>query len=1093
MFNYLIKEGLFSALINKTKSKRLFFAILLFGIGVATSYASEPNPVPAMNMPEVAITAQQGITITGIVTDTDGEPLPGVNITVKGTTTGIVSDANGNYTLTVTSNEAVLVFSYIGFVRQELTVGNRRNINVKLSEDSRQIDEVVVVGFGTQKKVNLTGAVGTVSADALLNRPVQNVTQALQGLVPGLNIQSLVGFINQAPAMNIRGTGNLGTGSSANPLVLIDGMEGSLINLNPEDIENISVLKDAAASSIYGSRAPFGVILVTTKKGTAGQVKVNYNNNFSWSAPTMLLNVADSYSTATIMNDMYFNSGQGATVAGDWFRRIEDYYYGRIKTVAVPDASDNRIWSFETNANENVYDYLYNKAAFSHHHNLSANGGNDRYNYHISMGYIDQNGLLKYGTETYKKYMSTGTIEAKMTDWLKMQYTTRFIRSDYNRPEALTQDIYLQLLTTNMPYRCTFDDNGLFFRGSYVQTFAEKGRANSQNDSFNQHISASITPVKNWVTTLEFNYGINTTTNDSYTKKANYYYIDGTTWIEPAGNTIASNSQVKNNALNMNVYTSYQFDLLQDHHFNVMAGGQVDNVKYSQFSVSRVGLINDDLPVLDLTSGLDYLGEEQTPTLSGSKREWSTAGFFGRINYDYQGRYLLEANLRYDGSSRFRSDQRWNWFPSFSAGWNIAREKFWSDLTNTVNLLKLRGSYGSLGNQNTDSWYPTYQVMSISINSGSWLQNGNRPNTTSSPALISALLTWEKVQSWNIGLDAGAFNNRLTASFDYYQRKTLNMVGPAMDLPDILGKTAPRMNNTDLKTYGFELELGWQDRLSNGLFYKVRLLLSDYQTDITRYPNDSKLLSTYIAGQKLNNIWGYETIDIARSDEQMEAHLATLPNGGQDALGSNWRAGDMMYKDLNGDGKITAGASTLDDPGDRKVIGNSTPRYQFGLDLQADWKGFDARIFFQGVGKRDFWPNNELFFGATGRYSMFPIKEVMDYFRLEPSNHLPANPNAYYPRPLATGNTKNYQQQTKYLQNAAYIRLKNVSLGYTLPKQLTSKFFVAQMRLFVSGENLWTGTKLAPMFEPESIMGLNVRGDGYPLQKIWSFGLNITL
>ena len=1045
-------------------------------------------------------TERQGITITGTVTDADGIPMPGVTVLVKGSMQATVTNANGAYAINAPDGNATLAFSFVGYASQEIAVGDLRVINVALSETTRQIEEVVVVGFGTQKKVNLTGAVGTVASTDLLNRPVQNAIQALQGLATGLNIQSMAGYINQAPTVNIRGTGNLGTGASDSPLVLIDGMEGDLINLNPHDIESISVLKDAAASSIYGSRAPFGVILVTTKKGTAGQVKVNYNNNFSWAAPTLVQDIADSYSTVTMMNDMYFNEGGLATVAGEWFQRIEDYYYGRITTVAIPDTSDPRIWSWLTNANVNVYDIMYNNAAFSHNHNLSASGGNDRLTFHMSMGFLDQNGLIRHGAETYKKYMPTGTVEAKMTDWLKIRYTTRFIRSDFSRPTALPDNswgdqssFYSQLLTDNMPYRCQFDDNGFWFRGLSLQRLAEGGRATTQSDALTQQASIRIDPVKNWVTTLEFNYGINTTTNHSYSKRLINHYVDGTAWVDPTAGTSATNSMTKNNALNMNVYTSYQFDLLQAHNFNVMAGGQLDNVKYSTFGGSRMGLINEDLPVLNLTTGLDGLGEEQTPTLNGSTNEWSTAGFFGRLNYDYKGRYLLEANLRYDGSSRFRDNKRWNWFPSVSAGWNIARENFWGDLTGTVNLLKIRGSWGSLGNQNTNSLYPTYQVMSININSGAWLQNGNRTTWTSSPNLISALLTWEKVQSWNIGLDAGAFNNRLTASFDWYQRKTLNMVGPAMDLPDILGKAAPQMNNTDLKTDGFELELAWQDRLFNDLSYSVRFLLSDYQTEVTRYPNESKLLSTYNAGQKLNNIWGYETIGIARSNEEMEAHLTTLPNGGQSALGSNWRAGDIMYKDANDDGRITAGASTLDEPGDRKVIGNYTPRYRFGLDIQTNWKGFDARIFFQGVGKRDYWPAEVAFFGCVGRYAMFPTKASLDYFRAEPSNHLPANTNAYYPRPLVTTNSKNYAPQTGYLQNAAYIRLKNISLGYTLPRQITAKFFVAQMRLFVAGENLWTGTKIAPMFEPESIMGLEARGDGYPLQKIWSFGLNITL
>jgi hypothetical protein len=424
----------------------------------------------------------------------------------------------------------------------------------------------------------------------------------------------------------------------------------------------------------------------------------------------------------------------------------------------------------------------------------------------------------------------------------------------------------------------------------------------------------------------------------------------------------------------------------------------------------------------------------------------------------------------------------------------MARESFWENLQNTVSVLKLRTSYGELGNQNTNNWYPTYQVISVSANSGSWLQNGTKPNVAYSPELISSTLTWEKIISSNVGIDVAALNNRLTGSFDYYVRETRDMVGPAMELPNILGKTVPRSNNTDLKTYGFEVEIGWQDRLENGLLYNARFILSDYQTEITRYPNATQSLSTYIAGQKLGNIWGYETIGIAKSNEEMEAHLASLPEGGQNALGSNWMAGDIMYRDLNNDGKINSGSYTLNDHGDLKVIGNNTPRYQFGLDMNSAWKGFDLRIFLQGVAKRDYWTSSPMFFGnSTGFWNQINLKEHVDYFRLEQSNHLPANIDAYYPRPLYNNYAKNFRTQTRYLQNAAYIRLKNISLGYTIPQQATRKLYVNRLRIYFSCENLWTGTKLAPMFDPESIDGMNTFGDGYPLEKIISFGLNVTL
>jgi hypothetical protein len=530
---------------------------------------------------------------------------------------------------------------------------------------------------------------------------------------------------------------------------------------------------------------------------------------------------------------------------------------------------------------------------------------------------------------------------------MKLRYTTRFIRTDYSRPTDLVDANFDDIARQGWPFLPVYDDNGYYYpANSPLLGIIEGGRTNEQTDSYNNHASMEIEPVKNWVTTIEFNYNSKTYIQQAVSLKTYHHNVAGepivkrqTSWVQE--------QLSKNNLLNMNVFSSYHFKLNNVHNLAILMGAQLEDMKYSFFASKRDGIIVDDLPVIDLTSGLNYDGTAATPYVSGNMKAWSTAGYFGRFNYDYEEKYLLEANLRYDGSSRFQREKRWNWFPSFSVGWNIAREGFWGNLSKKVNLLKLRGSYGKLGNQNTDSWYPTYQTISISTSSGTWLQNGAKTNIAASPALISSSLTWEKINTWDAGVDVGAFNNRLTGSFDYYIRKTLDMVGPAIELPNILGKSVPKSNNTDLKTSGFELEIGWHDRLNNGLSYGGRLLLWDSQGEIMKYPNSKNLLSTYIAGQKFYNIWGYETIGIAKSDEEMQSYLSSLPNGGQDALGSKWAAGDIMYKDLNGDGKINSGSGTLDDPGDRKIIGNSTSRYNFGLDLNAEWRGFDFRVFFR--------------------------------------------------------------------------------------------------------------------------------------------------
>lgn len=1038
--------------------------------------------------------AQKGsITVSGTVTDESGAAMPYVYVMVKGTSAYAVTDDNGKYSISVPGKDAVLTYSFLGYTDAERTVSNRKTIDVMMYAEVNELDDVVVVGFGTQKKVNLTGAVGTVSSDELKDRPVANLQQALQGLVPGLNISQSSGFIDSTPSFNIRGVGSVSTSASASPLVLIDGVEGDINNLNPQDVESISVLKDAAASSIYGSRAAFGVILITTKKGEAGTVNVNYYNNFRWAAPVVVPEPMDSYTLTTYVNDACDNSNTARFFTEEHIQRIKDYQEGKITTVNIPDPANPSVWGnpyYYGNANNNFYDALYKDWQFSQEHNISASGGNDKFSFYASLGYLDQNGLLKITDDNFKRFTPMLSVEAKVTDWMKLTYTTRFTRRDYDQPRNVVQGLYDNWGRQSWSYLPIYDDNGYFAEGGQVPAIVLGGRKKTQIDNYNNHGSLVIEPVKNWVTTLDVNYNVTSTAVHDAALPARYKHDVAGNPIEDTFTGQIEEQNTKDNFFNMNLYTSYNFSIADKHNFMFMVGAQMEKLKRKYTKMSRIGLVVDELDEIDMTTGIDYLGEEQEPVLVGNSSAWGTAGYFGRINYDYMGKYLLEVNLRYDGTSRFRNDKRWNWFPSFSVGWNIAQEKFWSRIKPYVGLFKLRASYGMLGNQNTNDWYPTYELMNIATNSGTWLQNGQRPNVAYSPELISASLTWEKVNTVNAGFDIGALKNRLTASFDYYIRETLDMVGPSQELPDILGKTPPPTNNTDLRTYGFDFEIGWRDVLANGFQYSAKFLLSDNYTIITSYPNQEKLLSTYYEGQRLGDFWGYETIGIARTDEQMQEHLASLPNGGQTALGSNWAAGDIMYKDLNHDGRINNGSNTLDDPGDTKIIGNSTPRYSFGLDLNASWKGFDLRLFFQGVGKRDFYTNDPMFFGIAknGLWTMIPLVQHLDYFRAEPSGNLPANTDSYYPRPLMSGFQKNQVWQSGYVIDASYIRLKNITLGYTLPASLTKKFFVSSLRVYLSGENLLTFTKVPDMFDPETISA----GDTYPLQKVMTVGMSIT-
>ncbi|KQS27177.1 SusC/RagA family TonB-linked outer membrane protein [Dyadobacter sp. Leaf189] len=1045
----------------------------------------------------------QTVKVEGTVTDAQG-PLPGVSVVVKGTSTGTITDASGIYKLDAADN-AVLVFTFIGYQAREMSLtglapnaNGTYSLDVALDNDNNNLEEVVVVGFGTQKKVNLTGAVATVDAKAIENRPVRNATQALQGLVTGLNISQNNGSLESNPSINIRGTGTIGN-SSSSPLIMVDGMEGSLNAINPQDIESISVLKDAAAAAVYGSRAAFGVILVTTKKGKAGKLSVNYNNSFRSTTPVLMPKMMDSYTFALYFNDAGQNGGSAPHFNTEHLQRIRDYQSGTLQNSVIVNPNNAAYWADGYgygNANVDWYKEMFRNRTLSQEHNFSLSGGSEKTQVYISGNYMGQQGLMRFNQDDFTRYGATAKINTKLTDQLSVNYSTRFIREDYNRPSNLTNGFYQDLGRQGWPTLPLYDPNGFLFSSpSPALGMAEGGKDRNQTDFLYQQLQMVFEPVKGWKTFGEVNYRTRNDFRHWDVQKTYNHDVNGNPYVYNNNSEVYEYAN-KENYFNANLYSEYSLTLANKHFFKLMGGFQTELTKYRNLSAQRNGVIVASLPTIATTSGTDANGVAVPPSVTGLYHRWATAGFFGRLNYDYDGKYLLEANLRYDGSSRYRAEQRWNLFPSVSVGWNVAREKFFEDNISFINTLKFRASYGQLGNQKpadgSTDFYPTYVTMPVGTANGSWLINGVRPNTASAPGLISSTLTWETIKSYDLGLDWGMLGNRLTGSFDWFQRKTLNMVGPAPTLPVILGTGVPQTNNTDLKTQGFEFEIAWNDRLKNDLGYNVRLLLSDYQTTITRYPNETNDLGRYREGQKMGDIWGYTTLGIAKSQEEMDAHLATLSNGGQSAFGSQWAAGDIMYADLNGDGIINSGANTLANPGDQRKIGNSTPRYTIGADINLDWKGFDFRAFIQGVLKRDYWQGSYFFWGATDNiWWSTGFVDHADYFRADANHPLGQNLDPYYPRPTF-GTSKNKQTQTRYLQDASYLRLKNLQLGYTIPQTITQKAGIQKLRIYFSGENVLTKTKMAKMFDPETIDG-GSGGSVYPLSKVYSAGLSITL
>ncbi len=751
---------------------------------------------------------QQESTCKGVVKDDKGETIIGASVLVKGTTNGTITDLDGKFNLNNVKKGDVLEISYIGYKTLEVK-WEGTPLNLLLKTDTQTLDEVVVVGFGTQKKVNLTGSVSTVGAEELQSRPVSNVSQALQGLVPGMNFDYGTsgngGQLNTEMNVSIRGTGTIGEGSSASPLILIDGMEGNMNMLNPNDIENISVLKDAAASSIYGSRAPYGVVLITTKKGKAGKVNINYNNNFRWSQAINMPEVADSYTYATYFNKMQLNDGATAVqFDNERLQAIKDYQNGIITTTTKPNRETPSIWDWIGNTDTDWYDVVFGGTAFSQEHSLSANGGNEKFQYYFSANYMNQEGLVAIRRDKLKRYTVTAKINADLFPWLKMSYNTKYMRKDFTQPTALTENVLYHNIAKRWPMEPIFDPNGHSMSNTIYNPIMYGGDASTQTDWLYQQFQIIAEPIKNWKIIGELNYKVIDDFGHTDYLKSPLYNVNNELYYGDTWNTTKVVERTeRTNYFNTNIYSEYMHTFNDVHNLKVMAGFQSELNKWRKISASAMDLISEDIPNINAATGTQKIE-------SAGANHWATAGFFGRINYDYKERYLFEVNLRYDGTSRFARNKRWNLFPSFSAGWNVARESFMEDISNVINTLKLRGSWGELGNQNTDNLYPYIQLMKFAAQDkeSHWLINNARPNTANAPDLISALLGWERMRSWNIGVDLGMLNNRLTLSFDWFNRKTVDMVGPAPELPVTLGAAVPKTNNTDMQSVGFELDLG---------------------------------------------------------------------------------------------------------------------------------------------------------------------------------------------------------------------------------------------------------------------------------------------
>lgn len=1056
-----------------------------------------------------ATSQQQVRKVTGAITDSKGEPIIGANVMVKGSTNGTITDVDGHFSLEVTDN-SILQISYIGYLALDVAVGNKTSLNIVIHEDTQKLDEVVVVGYGTQKKVNLTGAVEQVTSEVFENRSVPNVTQALQGSVPNLNITITDGKPSRSASYNVRGTTSIGQGGDA--LVLIDGVEGDPSTLNPNDIASVSVLKDAASASIYGARGTFGVVLITTKEPAKDKTSITYTGNFSLQSPVTVPDVVtDGYEYASHFYEAY-HAWNNYSADPKNINKTQDFSLGyleefkRRKEQGITDEIDvDANGKYVYYGNADYYDTLYKKNTFAQDHNLSLTGSNGKLNYYVSGRFYGYDGLFRYNTDDYKTMNLRAKGSIQLFDWLKVENNMEFSNMDYHNPMNVGEggSIWRNISDEGKPCQPIFNPDGsLTFASAYsVGDFIYGKNGIDTNNKVLRNTTSFTTSFLDNKLHVRGDFTFRNTDNGQTQRRVPVPYskVAGETLLLSEKYNDLKESSKKTDYIATNIYADYEETFADAHYFKGMIGYNYEQSSYKSLYVQRNGLLLEDSENINLALG-------DAITTSGGYNRWRVAGGFFRLNYAFKDRYLVEVNGRYDGSSKFPTDQQWAFFPSVSAGWRVSEEPFWRVDDNILSNLKVRGSYGSLGNGNVD---PYSFLELLSIETSGRVLNGAKNKYTSAPAVMPNGLTWETATTTDVGLDFGMLKNRLRFSGDYYIRKTTDMYTVGKTLPEIFGADSPKGNYADMTTKGWEITLTWRDqfRLANKPFnYEIRGTLSDYQSTIDRYNNENKYLDDYYEGMRVGEIWGYETEGLFRDQADIDNHASQKLI--QSSSKNIWYPGDVKIKDLDGDGKIDYGTNRLDDHGDKKVIGNRLPRFAYSVNLSGDWNNFFISAFFQGVGKQDWYPSSEcLFWGQYNRpYNNLPTWHMGNYWTED-------NPDAYLPRYTGYNSSVKSTNQTRYLQNVAYIRLKNLQLGYTLPKQLISKIMLQNARVYISAENLWCWSPLykhtrdldvtniygsdPDLTDADVSSGLNGNrgsGDGnsYPQMKSISLGVSVT-
>lgn len=1040
------------------------------------------------------ILAAQTVEISGQVKDEVGAGLPGVSILVEGSTVGTVTDIDGAYKLEVSSSDPILNFSYIGYISQNIPIAGQSIIDVVLIESIEKLAELVVVGYGTQKKVNLSGAVGTVDMKPLESRPTASISQGLQGTVAGLNVTFASGAPGGNANINIRGYTSVNGGK---PLIIIDGIpssEADLTRLNPDDVKSVSVLKDASSAAIYGARAAFGVLLVTTKTG--GENKITYSNSFIWGRPTVTPDpITDPYIFSRLLDISTNNT------PWDYVNYTDETYAwakARSDDPTVPnvrlDPHNPSKWQYMGDNNWN--DYFFNDNSFSQNHNVAISGQKDIVSYYVSGNYTKENGLNRLSDDYWKRNALRSRLQVTPYKWFKFENNTFFSSVVRTQPTFGITDVY-----NLRPSDVVKNPDGTWANtdaGIAAARLMDGGNTNYNTLGFN---------TTNKFDLLFFKEALKITAEHTFKNEQTKTHWDATKYkigygpndIRELGGTGYAYESMGINKYNvLNLYATFAKEIGM-HNFTVIGGYSQEENKYESFWANREDLISSSLPNMNLATG--------DQTVGWNYSDWSVRGVFGRINYILNDRYIVEFNGRYDGSSRFPEDNRFGFFPSVSGAWIASNENFMQPISNVFNQLKIRASHGSLGNQSVSNYG---YIATMPTGQSGYLIDGEYPKTVYASGLDvdPNNYTWEKVVTTNIGLDMGFFQSRLNATFDYFIRNTIGMLTPSQELPGVLGTSVPRTNSADLQTKGWEFTLGYDNEVQLGghpFQHSFSIILADNQTTITKYENEGELFSQWREGAQVGEIWGLESDDLFQSQEEIDRLDQTdiIPWGAL-AIVPGW----PKFKDLNGDEKIIRGQSALE-PEDFKLIGNSRQRYQVGFNMSLNWKGFDFNAFLQGVGMQDYYPQHYLFWGPYQQpyANMYP--HLLDFYRgSDDSDALRAqHSQSYIDAGLADANTDaeypilqswladvNYGTglsipNTKYMQSAAYLRIKNITVGYSLPRTVLEKIKLSKLRFYVTGENIYEWSSIKKHIDPEAI---GERGYAYPFVRKLSFGMSLT-